>query len=126
VDVEARPGKAAPLWVWIFKIPDGDVNQGRQFWHNTSLSEAASFKLKEVFSAFRVPTNTNTDHLIGKRVKALVTRQVAEQGKRQGQFVNAIQELMPLGQATAPSPGAVKVSAGGGGNPTADDDEPPF
>ncbi|QOR55591.1 MAG: hypothetical protein VM34scaffold347_2 [Phage 66_12] len=125
-EVEARPGKTAPLWTWVFEIPQGLPGAGRTFFHNTSLSDAADWKLQEAFNAFGVPSSTDTDVLIGRRVKALVTKNIAEQGKRQGQFVNSIQELLPAAtKATAPSPGAVQVGPTGGAGQKADD-EPPF
>jgi hypothetical protein len=135
VSVEARPGKVAPLWTWKFEIPAGQRGAGRQFYHNTSLSEAARFKVKETFDAFGVTAGTDTDLLIGRRVRALVIKTIAEQGKRQGQFVNQIQELYPLGGKPSGSP--VKTldpddpTAARDQHPVADtqpgkDDEPPF
>jgi hypothetical protein len=134
MSVEARPGKVAPLWTWKFEIPAGQRGAGRQFYHNTSLSEAARFKVKETFDAFGVTAATDTDLLIGRRVRALVIKTIAEQGKRQGQFINQIQELYPLGGKPSGSP--VKVLDPE--DPTASreshleqdqkpgDDEPPF
>ncbi len=129
MEVEARPGKVAPVWSWKFEIPAGQRGAGRQFYHNTSLSENARFKIKEAFDAFGVSAGTNTDTLIGRRVRALVVKTIAQQGKRQGQFVNQIQELYPLGGTPTGTP--VKVldpedpSAVRDQKP-APDDEPPF
>ena len=124
-DVEARPGKVAPMWTWKFEIPEGHPRAGRQFFHNTSLADNALWKLRETFDAFGVDTTTNTDTLIGRKCKALVYKSIAEQGKRQGQFVNAIQELMPL-SGSAPGVGAVKVGAPTEGSGSAGEEEAPF
>jgi hypothetical protein len=82
-----------------------------------------------------VTAATDTDLLIGRRVRALVIKTIAEQGKRQGQFVNQIQELYPLGGKPTGSP----VKTIDPDDPTAardqhldadtkpvTDDEPPF
>jgi hypothetical protein len=132
--VEARPGKVAPLWTWKFEIPAGQRGAGRQFYHNTSLSEAARFKVKEAFDAFGVPAGTDTDVLIGRRVRALVIKTIAEQGKRQGQFVNQIQELYPLGAKSGSpvktldpdDPTAAREGHLDADKKPAPDDEPPF
>jgi hypothetical protein len=131
------------VWSWKFHVAPGQKGAGRTMYVNTSLSEDASWKMTETFHAFEVPATTNTDLMIGKRCKALVYKGTAQQGKRQGQFVNGIQELMPLGRRTvdptgngaaearaaapvdpedptAPS-GGVKVGTAPGA-----DDEPPF
>lgn len=137
VEVVAKPGKVAPLWSWRYEVAPGQVGEGRTMFNNTSLSEEARWKMAETFQAFGVPANTNTDRLLGQRVKLLVAKVIAQQGKRQGMFVNQIQEVMPVGQRTisttkpydpddptAPRPdatvGAVQGSAPGTG------DEPPF
>jgi hypothetical protein len=124
LEVEARPGRVAPQWSWKFEVSKGHARAGRTLYTNTSLSDDALWKLRETFDAFGVDSTVNTDTLIGRQVRALVTKQIQTEGKRQGQFVNQIQELMPL-SGSAPSPtGPVKVSANGGSpNP---DDEPPF
>lgn len=140
IEVEARPGREFPMWTWKFEIPSGQPRAGRQFYHNTSLSEKSRWKMKEAFDAFGVPANTDTDLLVGRRCKALIVKVIAEQGKRQGQFVNQIQELMPLGKRTVggsqparkvdpDDPTAVRgddpdtVTVGGA---PSSEDEPPF
>lgn len=108
VEVEARPGKVAPYWCWIFDVAD-EVNgerqkgAGRRLWHNTSLSDQSLWKMAEAFEAFGVPANTNTDDLIGQRVKALVSQKIIEQGKRMGTMGNNVESLMSLATATVDS-----------------------
>ena len=138
MEVEAKPGKVAPLWSWRYEIAPGEVGEGRTMYNNTSLSKEAKWKMKETFDAFGVPANTNTDRLIGQRVKLLVAKVIAEQGKRKGMFVNQIQEVMTVGRRTISGPdkqfdpddpsaprGTPASEAVTVGAPKADD-EPPF
>ena len=137
VEVVAKPGRVAPLWSWRFEVAPGQVGEGRTLFDNTSLSDEARWKFKQMFEAFGVPANTDTDRLLGQRVKLLVAKQVQQQGKRQGMWGNTVQEVMPVGQRTISTtkvydpddPSAPRVDAsvgaGQGGAPGADD-EPPF
>lgn len=124
-DVEVKEGRVAPYWRWTFEIPEGEQYAGRRFWTNTSLSDNAFWKLKEAFDAFGVPTNTDTEDLVKRRVKALITIRTIEKGQRQGQLTNEIDKLMPLDTATDDTP-----SANGNGGKSAkakkDDDGPLF
>lgn len=117
-DVEVKEGKVAPYWRWTFEIPEGEKGAGRRFWTNTSLSDAAYWKLKEAFDAFGVPTNTDTEDLVKRRVKALITIRTIEKGKREGELTNEIEKLLPLDHVDdAPS------ANGDGGSKTAKKDE---
>jgi hypothetical protein len=137
VEVVAKPGKVAPLWSWRYEVAPGQVGEGRTMFNNTSLSEEARWKMKETFDAFGVPANTNTDRLLGQRVKLLVAKVIAQQGKRQGRFVNEIQEVMPIGQRTVSTartadpddptaPRADAFAGAGQGTAPGAGDEPPF
>lgn len=132
-DVDVREGGKGTYWRWAFEVPvshkvDGeDVEQehaGRKFWTNTSLSEAAYFKLKEAFKAFGVPTDTDTKELVGRRVKAAIVIKTIQSGSRKGELGNEIDRLLPLDHADATptdaTPGAVSTAKGG------DDSEPLF
>lgn len=126
-DVEVGEGKRGPYWKWAFEIPaqhEGEdlPHAGRRFWTNTSLSSESFWKLKEAFTAFGVPTDTDTEDLVGKRVKALIGVEVAKGGSRAGEPVNTIKKLLPLDTETA-------APAASGGVSTAKDgssDEPLF
>jgi hypothetical protein len=101
VEVEARPGPAGPYWCWIFDVVnDAPVGSGRRLWHNTSLTDQALWKVAETFEAFGVPAATDTDDLIGKRVKLLVERAVIQSGKRMGTVGNNVAAVMSVNQAT--------------------------
>lgn len=109
-EVTVEDGQKGPYWKWTFKV-DGEVEgqeeyKGRQLWTNTSLAENAAWKLKEVFAAFGVPTTTNTDELIGERVKAFVKQRTIQGGSRKGEMGNEIGEFFPMEQLTAEPGGA--------------------
>lgn len=107
-DVENKEGKNGPYWKWTFKITT-DGYDGRQQWTNTSLSEKALWKLQEMFEAFGVPADTNTDDLIGQGVKLMVVQELIGEGKRKGQMGNSIDKVLPLHSADAD--GATKTGS---------------
>lgn len=99
-EVEVRDGAKGPYWSWAFTVvsdKDGEEKfAGRKLWVNTSLSEKAHFKLKEVFDAFGYETDSDTDELIGESIKMLVEETIIEQGARKGQPGNNVVRCMPL------------------------------
>lgn len=100
-DVEVQDGPKGPYWKWTFKVPeDAPRYKGWQQWLNTSLSEAAVWKLKEVFDAFGAPTDTDTDELIGKRVRVVVGSRTIQKGKRAGEQGNQVEEVLALDAVT--------------------------
>jgi len=122
-EVEVKDGTNGPYWKWTFKITE-EGYEGRQQWLNTSLSEKALWKLKEVFEAFGYPADTNTDDLIGKPVKLMVVQKVIDGGKRAGDTGNEIRQVLPHSQATTDAPAA---SGGAKAKPkTAEEDVPLF
>ena len=92
-DVTAKPGPKGVYWAWEFESVEPDV-RGR-FWVNTSLSDAAHFKLKETFEAFGVEPNTDTDELLGKVVRGQVTITTIQKGPRTGELTNSLDKLLP-------------------------------
>jgi len=127
-DVEVGEGKRGSYWKWAFEIPaqheGADLQYaGRRFWTNTSLSNESFWKLKEAFTAFGVPTDTDTEDLVGKRVKAHISVEVAKGGSRQGEPVNTIKKLLPLDAATEDVPTG---AASGVSTAKAPSDEPMF
>lgn len=101
-DVTVAEGAKGPYWSWKLEIPKTDPagnelpSAGRRFFTNTSLSEAAFFKLKETFGAFGVPTTTDTALLVGKMVRAYIVKKVITAGSRTGEIGNEISKLFPL------------------------------
>ncbi len=116
-DVTIEEGAKGPYWQWIFAIPEGLEHANRQFWVNTSLGDNALWKLNEVFAAFGVPTSTNTEDLVGRRVKVVVVQKIATAGKKKGEMVNEVKQVLPLSD-TAPA------AATTGSKPAAKDDVP--
>lgn len=94
VAVEVREGGKGPYWSWEFDVAFGDM-QNRKLWVNTSLADNAQWKLKEVFDAFGVGTDTDTDELIGQVAQLSVSQRVIEQGARAGQVGNNVDRVMP-------------------------------
>lgn len=98
-EVTSENGKKGVYWKWTFEVAEGE-HKGRKLWTNTSLSESALWKLKEVFDAFGVPTTTDTDTLIGQRVKIMVDQELIGAGPREGEMGHYVKQVLPLGDAT--------------------------
>lgn len=98
MEVEVKDGTKFPYWSWVFEIPEGEPHAGSRFWLNTSLSPKALFRMREVFAAFGVPTDTDTDEICGMPVQVMVVQKIIESGKRQGQMGNEITALYPAGE----------------------------
>lgn len=98
-----REGPAGPYWVWEYEVVEPGEYENRRLWTNTSLSEKAMFKLKETFSAYGVPTDTDTDELLGSVVKAMVGQRTIQQGERKGELTNEISKLLPADEDFEPS-----------------------
>lgn len=118
-DVDVKEGDKGTYWRWTFEIPEKHEDKelehaGRRFWTNTSLSDAAYFKLKETFGAFGVPTNTDTEELVGRKVKALITQKVIQGGQRKGEIGNEISKLLPLSHDEAAEAAKTVDTAKGG------------
>lgn len=95
MEVEAREGKKAPYWSWTFEVQEPEEHKGRRLWMNTSLSKAAAWKMKEVFDAFGVPVDTDTDEICGNLVTLTVGRKIIDGGKRAGEIGNEIERVSP-------------------------------
>jgi hypothetical protein len=91
--VTVKEGQKAPYWSWEFTIEHPDY-KNRKMWANTSLSPAAAWKMKEMFDAFDVSPDTDTDLLCGERVRLIVTQRVIEGGARAGQVGNNVDRVM--------------------------------
>lgn len=77
-----------PMWVWHFKTVKPLKNVGiREF---TSLSEESLWKLAQVFGAFGVEPDTDTDELLGDKIKVEIDIEIAQRGKLKGKEVNTI------------------------------------
>ena len=105
VEVEAKSASTGnPMWTWKVEIlgPKGkdgglesDRYRGRNQWINTVLIDKALWKVAETFAAFGVPTDTDTDELIGCTAEAKIIQRKITQGAREGQIGNDVQRLSP-------------------------------
>ena len=93
-DVTTHEGRTAPYWRWEYEITDPQY-AGRRMWYNTSLSDRALWRLRNVFDAFCVPADTNTDDLIGLSVQLAVGSEIQEQGAGAGQTRNVVRDVLP-------------------------------
>jgi hypothetical protein len=96
-DVEASENagpSGAHYWTWGFEVVE-EPYINRRLWTNTSLSEAAAFKLKEMFDAFGEDTDTDTDELCGQVVRLVVSTRTIQGGSRKGENANQIDRVSP-------------------------------
>lgn len=94
-DVQVRDSKSSDsqYWAWEFECVDDDYSN-RRLWVNTSLLPQAQFKLKEVFTAFGVDADTDTDELIGEIVRLQVTETTIQAGEKKGQPTNEVKRVI--------------------------------
>lgn len=94
-------GPSGPYWLWRFEVVDGEF-EGRNLWANTSLSDKAVWKVREMFDAFGYTTDSDTDDLIGDVVRLIVTQRPIEKGARAGQIGNNVDKVLAFdGEGTA-------------------------
>ena len=99
-DPKPEPGKTkSGYWRWEFEVhylnEEGKEKTGKQ-WDNTSLAESAEWRLKQQFEAFGVPSDTDTDDLLGKWVGVHSGVEIAGAGARKGEPVNTILKVVPI------------------------------
>lgn len=99
--VSNKPNRNGDLgWVWQFEVSSGaetgDKFKGKPIRTNTWLSEESDWFLKQMFDAFEVKPNVDTDTLIGKEIKAIVTQREITAGARKGKMSNDISSMMPV------------------------------
>lgn len=94
-----KTGKAGPYWQWEFRIDGPDEVKGRKAWVNTSLSEAALWKMKEIYDALEFELDSDTDEMCGTACKLVLTQRVIESGSRKGQMGNNVDRVMAAGES---------------------------
>jgi hypothetical protein len=93
VETSDEPGPSGShYWKWEFEVVE-EPYINRRLWTNTSLAEAAAFKLKEAFEAFGEDTDTDTDELCGRVVRLVVSTGVIQKGARKGEPNNSIDRI---------------------------------
>lgn len=90
----SKDGKTYQYWSWEFDIEHEDYSD-RKLWVNTSLNPKAFFKMKEMFDAFGVDTDTDTDELCGQAVILVVSQREIPTGSRAGQIGNNVDAVLP-------------------------------
>jgi hypothetical protein len=124
-EVEPCDGPKGLYWKWTFKLTGEDYS-GRKMFLNTSLNDNALWRLKEVFEAFGVPNDTDTDDLIGKPVKLYLVQKIIGAGSRKGDMGNEIKQVLPVQQATVEPGAASAAKKKSSGAAVAQDDIPLF
>lgn len=100
IEVEAKEGPNGPYWNWTFAVPeDAERYPKWRQWLVTSLSEKSAWRLKETFAAFGVDPDTDTDELIGQRVRAQIGQHTIQKGARAGEVGNNIKKLLPVDES---------------------------
>jgi hypothetical protein len=104
VKVSDKPGPSGShYWTWEYQVMD-DGYTGKKLRHITSLSEKARFSVGGAFAAFGVPSDTDTDELIGQRVLLVVSQTPIQSGPREGQLSNRVDYTLPYNPETDGSP----------------------
>jgi hypothetical protein len=99
-EVTTAEGPKGEYWTWRFSdliFIETDAKAPGSLWVNTSLSPEAEWKLKEVFEAFGVKANTDTDTLLGDKAQLAVEQRVIEKGARMGEIGNSVVKVMAVG-----------------------------
>lgn len=96
--VKPEGGGGNPMWELEFdevKDLDGKRQPGRQF-TNLVIVDTAMWKVGQFFAAYCVPEETDTDELIGHRIRLVIGKRVIAVGQRAGQEGNDINGFNPL------------------------------
>lgn len=95
MNVEPRESaNGNPAWSWSYEVVEGEY-AGRRLWDYTSLVEKALWRVKAIFDAFGVPPGTDTDDLLGRQVRLVVSQRIIPAGRRQGELGNQIDRVLP-------------------------------
>jgi hypothetical protein len=114
IDTSQQTGGGDGKWIFQFDVIDGPRSSGRLFEH-CGLSDAAAWKISQIFDALGFTLDSESDELIGATCLATVVQEVIEQGKRQGQMGNNVSQYLEDDEREL-SAGAAMASAGAGGD----------
>lgn len=97
VKVEEKPGRVAPQWSWRFEslVLEDQGPTGGALFVNTSLSDKAAWKMKEVFEALGYSSDSDTDEMIGEKAVLIVIQEKQTEGQNAGQMVNRVTKVEP-------------------------------
>lgn len=114
VGVTAKNAKSSgnPMWVWELECVESPY-RGRKQWVNTVLTDAAMWKVGEMFEAFGADTDTDTDELIGDHCLAEIEEVTIASGARAGQPGNNVKRCLPM-PGSEPASAAVPSGSSAG------------
>lgn len=97
IDTAAKSAAQNPMWVWQFDVVDGpeelDESERRdhgRLWERTALTEAAAWKLKQIFTALGFTLDSDADEMVGEYVRVVVVQEEIQSGQRKGTMGNTI------------------------------------
>lgn len=97
--VTAKEGQRGTYWEWQFNVycdeDQDDLEQSITLWENTSLSEKAAWRLKDMFAGFGVDIDTATEDLEGEFCWLNVGHEISAQGKSAGKPRNIFLSIVP-------------------------------
>jgi hypothetical protein len=112
-------------WIWSFKVVTGQSTgtkfAGKQCRLNTWFGEDSDWFTKMVFEAFEVKPNVDTDTLVGKQIKGVITQREQTVGRNKGKMTHDVSTVFPVSQSADDD--ADDWADGDGGGST---DEPDF
>lgn len=97
--VTEKEGRESPYWEWEFSIvgtEEGEEIKGGRLWENTSLSERALWRLKDMFGSFGVELDTDTNELIGQYIWLVVGTEIQAEGAGAGKERNILLSTMQV------------------------------
>jgi hypothetical protein len=97
IDTAATTAKGGAKWVFQYDVIEGPLevdedarrHNGR-LWEHCALSEAAAWKLKQIFVALGFTLDSDADELVGELCQVVVIQEEITQGNRKGQMGNTI------------------------------------
>lgn len=103
IDTAAKSAAGNPMWVWQYDVVDGPEevddsarrSSGR-LWERTALTEAAAWKLKQIFTALGFTLDSDADELVGEFVRVVVIQEEIQSGNRKGQMGNTITSYLEV------------------------------
>lgn len=97
VKVESKTSSTKkPMWVWDFKVTEPADYKGKNIRTWTVLQDNLLWRLAQVFKAFGVGSDTDTDDLVGKTIMIEVEQQMNEKedSKSYGKMNHSVKDFL--------------------------------
>ncbi|HXJ63895.1 MAG TPA: DUF669 domain-containing protein [Actinomycetota bacterium] len=110
VKTDGQSSNKNPMWTLTLEVEGGpndlteDKHKGRKLWENLVLTEAAAWKVKQVFNALGFTMDSDADEFLNERAVVQVTQREIEQGNRKGEMGNNITRWASADDAEASAP----------------------